>query len=58
MSENANLNERLHFLGIDTEVRAALREAKPFIDKILPDILSGFYSHVGKFPEVAKMFAN
>lgn len=52
-----NLSERLAFLGIDEQVKASLREAKPFIDAALPEILSGFYSHVGKFPTVAKMFS-
>ncbi len=51
-----NLSERLAFLGIDEEVRASLREAKPFIDAALPGILSGFYGHIEKFPQVAKMF--
>jgi len=52
-----NLNERLAFLGINETVKQSLREAKPFIDAALPEILSGFYSHVGQFPEVARMFS-
>lgn len=52
-----DIGERLLFLGIDEQVRQTLREAKPFIDAALPDILSGFYSHVGKFPVVANMFS-
>lgn len=54
---SSHLSERLLFLGIDEQVRRSLREAKPFIDAALPSVLSGFYSHVGKFPQVAKMFS-
>jgi methyl-accepting chemotaxis protein len=55
MSEH--LSQRLAFLGIDENVKATLREAKPYIDAVLPGILSGFYNHLKNFPEVANMFS-
>ena len=58
MTNNDNITERLRFLGIDDDVRATLREAKPYIYDALPEILSGFYDHIREYPEVARMFSD
>lgn len=50
------LTERLAFLDISDQTRRDLREAKPYIDAIMPSVLDGFYAHVSKFP-IAKMFS-
>lgn len=51
-----DIQSRLDFAQIDIETRQALREVKPLVDKWLPEILDGFYRHVGQFPEMAKHF--
>jgi hypothetical protein len=52
----SDLSERLHFLGIDENVKETLREAKPFIDGALPEVLNGFYTHLAGYPTVANLF--
>ncbi|MFL9827519.1 protoglobin domain-containing protein [Rhodoplanes sp. SY1] len=55
MSETG-LQTRLDFIKIDDGVRACLREVEPLVLRVLPDILDGFYAHIGQFPEMARMF--
>lgn len=55
---NDDINARLSFLGIDDTARRDLREARSFIVAALPGILDGFYIHIDKFQEVARMFPN
>lgn len=52
------LQERLLFLGIDEAVLAALREARPVVEQLLPEVLAGFYAHVKQFPQVARFFSS
>jgi methyl-accepting chemotaxis protein len=58
MSSGSSIEARLAFLGIDHDMRAALREVAPLLTKVLPDVLDGFYALVSKFPETAKFFRN
>lgn len=55
MSANAH-QERLGFLGIDTETRQTLREIEPIIADLLDPILDRFYQEVARQPAIAKMF--
>jgi methyl-accepting chemotaxis protein len=48
--------QRLAFLTIDDDTRAALTEFLPNLRAALPDILAKFYAHVRKWPELAAMF--
>jgi methyl-accepting chemotaxis protein len=57
MNEQDDFQQRLKFLGINDRIKRDIREAKPLIEKVLPDVLDGFYSHVIGFPEVAQMFS-
>lgn len=56
MSDFNELEERLRFMNIDQETRAALAEFKPHVEQQLPAILDGFYAHVKAWPQVAKFF--
>ncbi len=58
MSSVHSLQERLAFLTLDDEVKATLREAQPFLDKALPDAIAKLYAHVGRWPDLAKMFGS
>jgi len=51
-----NIRQRLAFLTIDDEARAALAEFLPSLRTALPDILVKFYDHLRKWPELAGMF--
>jgi methyl-accepting chemotaxis protein len=53
---DVSIETRLAFIRVDDQVRAGLRELKPLVDRVLPGILDGFYAHVDRFPEMAKMF--
>jgi methyl-accepting chemotaxis protein len=52
------LRTRLNFIRIDDEARATIRELKPLIARVLPGILDGFYAHVAKYQDVARLFAD
>ena len=56
MSADQSIQSRLDFIGIDNATRAALRELQPLIAGALPGILDQFYSHLAKYPQVAKLF--
>src|SRR4051812_47367190 len=58
MTDLPTLQSRLDFIGIDNATREALRELRPLIGKVLPGLLDQFYAHLGKFPDMAKMFAS
>ena len=47
-------NQRLHFIGITPETRRLLNDFWGVILPQLPDILTGFYSHVSEVPHLAK----
>jgi len=57
MTDAPSLQSRLDFIGIDRSTRDALREARPLIAKTLPGLLDKFYAHLGKYPQVARLFA-
>ncbi len=46
---------RIAFMGIDETTARDLREFWPIVEKNLEPILAGFYAHVGKEPNLAKM---
>lgn len=58
MTSTNSLRTRLQFVRVDDEVRAALRELRPFIAKNLPAILDGFYSHIAGYNETARLFSD
>ncbi|MDR3435853.1 globin-coupled sensor protein [Telmatospirillum sp.] len=58
MDMGLDKNERLSFLLIDDETRAALRELRPILAENIETILDDFYRHVQRTPEAAKTFAN
>jgi hypothetical protein len=51
-----HIEDRLRFLQIDEDGRAALREMRLEIETHLPDILEEFYEHVRRWPQVAQFF--
>ena len=54
---NSDVEQRLRFNEITGDVRASLRELRPFLKERLPGVLDRFYDHVRDWPEVASMFA-
>ncbi len=56
MSDTIDIRERLSFIGIDDDTRAALAEILPIIKTHVPGILVEFYEMVRQWPEQAKMF--
>lgn len=49
-------NERLNFLGFDSQARDALALCAPVIEKALPDALGAFYEVIGAHPETRRFF--
>jgi methyl-accepting chemotaxis protein len=45
---------RLKFLNFDDDMRKTLREMRPVVIQLLPGILEDLYSHLGKFPNMAR----
>jgi methyl-accepting chemotaxis protein len=58
MSEDHHIAERLSFIGLDEEARAALRSLKPIIDREAPKALDSFYQKVRSVPETRKHFSD
>jgi methyl-accepting chemotaxis protein len=56
MSPDNSITARLAFVRIDEATRAALRELRPLIMNELPAVLDGFYAHIAKFPDAARLF--
>jgi len=52
------LDERLDFIGLDTETRQRLRDLKPALSRHLSPALSGFYEKVGGNPHTARFFSS
>jgi len=50
------LKERAAFLGITNDTQRVLAGFLPVLQAELPRILAGFYGHVMRYPEMAKMF--
>jgi methyl-accepting chemotaxis protein len=58
MSEGADIERRLRFVGVDAGVRQALREAGPFLEDQLPKALDDFYAVVRVSPEAQRLFSD
>jgi Protoglobin len=57
VAESASgIGERLQFLEIDDDTRAALAEFSPTLRSTLPEILAVFYGHIRKWPKLAVLF--
>jgi methyl-accepting chemotaxis protein len=52
----SGIDERLQFLEIDGDTRAALAEFSPTLRSALPEILAEFYGHIRKWPKLAALF--
>jgi DNA-binding MarR family transcriptional regulator len=50
------LDERLRFLNMTPEARAALQAFAPVAQARVPAILAHFQDHLAKFPETATLF--
>ena len=57
VSTTKHLNERLDFVGLVGEERAALVRARPAISASLDAALDKFYAKATAVPETAKFFA-
>src|SRR5258708_1315552 len=49
---------RADFIQLDADCRATLRDMRPLIAQQLPGVLDQFYTQIGKYPDVAKLFSN
>jgi methyl-accepting chemotaxis protein len=58
MSQGADIDRRVRFMGMDGKVREALREAGPFIEAQLPRALDAFYEVVRAWPETRSFFGD
>ena len=58
MVQHMTSADRLRFFRLDESARAALREFKPVLDRVLPEVLTGFYEHLRLWPEMGKLFAD
>ncbi|GEO84473.1 MULTISPECIES: globin-coupled sensor protein [Alphaproteobacteria] len=54
----SQLNERLHFLGLDTEQRERLASLQPLIKTAIGPSLDKFYARTKSHPETARFFAS
>ena len=50
------IEDRLQFLGIGNDAKAAIRRAKPEVEKHLDVVLDAFYRHIDDVPALSKMF--
>lgn len=57
MVDLSGLNERISFLGIGKEHRAALLAFRPHLQGAMPEILEGFYNKIRKSPQLISMFS-
>lgn len=57
MANTSALAERLQFVNLDDNGRAAIKALKPLIDNALPAILDVFYQKIGTTPDVARFFS-
>ena len=56
MSDAYAVDQRLEFIGLDAEARAALASLKPFLEANIGKALEGFYATVRETPEVRAFF--
>ena len=52
------LEDRLHFVGLDPAARKALRAIKPIVDREIPVALDKFYARVQANPETRRFFSD
>ena len=52
-----DLEERIRFMGIDKDVRQALTDFAPHLEKVLPGVVDGFYEAVGNWPNLMEKFS-
>jgi len=57
MAAEPDISERLGFLKLDNDAVQALREIAPIVTPALPGILSDFYVHMRKWPQVSAHFS-
>ncbi len=53
---NEDTSQRLAFMGIDSEAKVILSEMRPMLEATLPEVLTGFYEIVKKWPDTNKFF--
>jgi methyl-accepting chemotaxis protein len=58
MSDPYEMDRRLDFMRLTPEVRAALRDAAPFLEVELPKAMDSFYEVVRAFPETRRFFTD
>ncbi len=58
MSESLSRAKKLSYLRIDDEARALLSEFRPMVEKLIPEVLDNFYSHIGEEDELRAMFVS
>ncbi|WP_349358226.1 globin-coupled sensor protein [Stappia sp.] len=58
MTDIDALATRRAFYELDDAALALLREAKPFLLRVMPGILDAFYRHVGRFEETTVFFGS
>ncbi len=56
MASNHTINERLDFLRVDSATRAIFVQFMPTLRRELPGILSAFYQHIQRWPQLAAVF--
>ena len=57
MSDDISMSQRQAFIRLTPEISETLREMKPLAEKLLPEVLKGFYVHLSRFPEVSEFFS-
>ena len=57
-ANDASIRERLDFIQMDSEGRAALRSLKALVDRELPLGLDKLYAQIRRTPETARLFAS
>lgn len=55
---NANIADRMDFMGLTSENCEEIKSIKPIIERELPNALDIFYAKLRKTPEVAKFFSS
>jgi methyl-accepting chemotaxis protein len=56
MADQTHKEQRLQFLNIDADTRAALVEFRPLLEKNVQQVLGKFYDHIARYPDLAGMF--
>ena len=57
MTSQTDISDRLGFLQLDKAATDALREIAPLVRDALPGVLSEFYTHIGTWPQVSRLFS-